>query len=200
MTTLPTAAALMALGAITPGPNNFIVMDAALYRGRWAALRCIAGVVLGSLGLLAICSIATVFVGRALPVLNHVLSLGGAAYLIWLGLMQSTSGDRLGRSHFQKAHADIAAAAGFQFINPKAWILTITLSSTVVAQGGLGALAWLAVIVALVSSACLMVWALGGIGLAPLMNTPKRMRLFNLAMSLALVVCAAGLASEAGIG
>ncbi len=48
------AAGAIAAAALTPGPNNFVVMRTAARGGLAGALSAIAGVVLGSLALLAV--------------------------------------------------------------------------------------------------------------------------------------------------
>ena len=53
MRTLITVAGMVAIAAITPGPNNFVVMEAAARAGFAAAIRAILGVLPGSLILLA---------------------------------------------------------------------------------------------------------------------------------------------------
>ena len=54
MNPLLPAAALILVAAITPGPNNLVVMHAAAQRGLRAALPPITGIVLGSLALYAV--------------------------------------------------------------------------------------------------------------------------------------------------
>src|SRR5688572_5799299 len=81
---LPLAGVLVA-AAITPGPNNFIVMGAGARGGLASAGRVALGVILGSVFLLALILAG---VGRALaqfPQLGAVLSLAGGTYLAWLG-------------------------------------------------------------------------------------------------------------------
>ena len=81
---LPLAGVLVA-AAITPGPNNFIVMEAGARGGLVSAGRVALGVILGSVLLLAVILAG---VGRALeqsPRFGAVLSLAGGTYLAWLG-------------------------------------------------------------------------------------------------------------------
>ena len=54
MNTYYAVAALIALGALTPGPNNLVVLGAGARGGLWAALPPIAGIVAGSLAMLAV--------------------------------------------------------------------------------------------------------------------------------------------------
>ena len=82
---MPLAGVLVA-AAITPGPNNFIVMEAGARGGLVSAGRAALGVILGSVLLLALILAG---VGRFLeqfPQLGAVLSLTGGTYLAWLGV------------------------------------------------------------------------------------------------------------------
>ena len=81
------------------------------------------------------------------------------------------------------------AAAGFQWVNPKAWLMAVAATATytdarlalvpqVLLMGAL---------FALVALPCLAAWAALGVGAGRLLDTPGRMRAFNLCMAALLL-------------
>jgi threonine/homoserine/homoserine lactone efflux protein len=77
---------LVTLAAITPGPNNLIVLRAAARDGLAGAMPAIAGIVTGGLAVLAIAVIAATAALATEPFLHVVVGLAGAGYLAWLGI------------------------------------------------------------------------------------------------------------------
>ena len=78
-------AAVVTVGAITPGPNNWVVMRAAARSGAAGAVPVIAGVVLGSLALLVLVAAGGGAAFEAEPRLRTALAIGGSLYLAALG-------------------------------------------------------------------------------------------------------------------
>ncbi|MEX2124759.1 MAG: LysE family transporter [Woeseia sp.] len=85
MESLLALAGLIAVGAVTPGPNNFIVLRTAARSGIAGALPAVAGVVLGGLGLLAVAAAGGAVMFSSVPGFREALALGGCLYLAWLG-------------------------------------------------------------------------------------------------------------------
>jgi threonine/homoserine/homoserine lactone efflux protein len=79
-------------------------------------------------------------------------------------------------------------AALFQFLNPKAWIMTVTAASLFlprelgpVATGG-----YMAGVMEAIGLPCMAVWALFGSSLHNVISAPRARMAFNVAMALAL--------------
>ncbi|MGB5853224.1 MAG: LysE family transporter, partial [Rhodanobacter sp.] len=85
MEQLLAAAGLLCVAAITPGPNNLVILRAAGAAGVRRTLPMIAGVVLGSVLLLALAALGTASAFAALPWLRRGTALAGALYLAWMG-------------------------------------------------------------------------------------------------------------------
>ena len=85
METLIAVIAVLGVGAVTPGPNNFMVMAAGARGGLPAAAPVIGGVIAGGLVLLALAWSGVAAALESAPRLRLVLTSGGAAYLAWLG-------------------------------------------------------------------------------------------------------------------
>jgi threonine/homoserine/homoserine lactone efflux protein len=194
MTSELNIAALLAVGAITPGPNNMIVMSAA-HRGGWsAALRSILGVMSGSLALLLICCLSLRAASHANPVLFNLCTIGGSLYLAWLGSRLAWGADipsaLIGSSLTPKRLIFIQAA------NPKAWIMTATVAAAAAGTGwhGIGVTA---LIMIAITGACLSLWALAGGAFAQLLTSQKAGRRVDQVMGVALVGTALMVAAPA---
>lgn len=123
-------AAILLGGTLTPGPNNLALLEIAAHQGRRAALTAIAAIVTGGLALYGLVQGGLgVWVARE-PWARGLLLASSAGYLAWLG------GAFLYRG-FRTPNAPLArwvsfSALGllaFQFVNPKAWMLMVSLSS-----------------------------------------------------------------------
>jgi threonine/homoserine/homoserine lactone efflux protein len=160
------AAGAIAAAALTPGPNNFVVMRTAARGGLAAALPPIAGVVLGSLALLAVVVAGAGAAFDAVPHLRVALAIAGCLYLVSLGarLLWGGSGKGNERAPARAAQAaqdgkpmenvqaareapkeaesrerlpaGVAGLFAFQFLNPKSWVLVLTATAATPAGSG----------------------------------------------------------------
>jgi threonine/homoserine/homoserine lactone efflux protein len=175
--------------SITPGPNNLMLTASGANFGYRLTLPQVMGCVMGNVALtLVACNgLGQLFV--AFPVAQAVLRTGGALYLVWLAW-------RLARSRLGDAQAlrpfTFVEGVMFQAFNPKSWIRAITLASVFMPAGANPLTAGLAIsgIGALIGFPCISMWALFGVAMRGILSDPRRQRLFNLAMAVALVVLA----------
>ncbi|MEJ7600065.1 MAG: LysE family translocator [Kofleriaceae bacterium] len=182
---------IMLVAAITPGPNNLVVLRAAARGGARAAIPAVVGIVTGGLVLLGIVVAGAGAVFAVEPGLRIAVTIGGCGYLSWLGL-------RLIRGASEKAaeaarHEGALALFGFQFLNPKAWMMVLT---TTAADANI-ALWQLAAVFVIVPFACLALWAGCGAALTGYLARPRAAARFDRAMGVLLVVSAIGLALSA---
>ena len=193
MESLPAVIGIITVAAITPGPNNFIVMAAAARGGMAAALPAMGGVVLGSLALLAIIWAGAGSAFEAAPDLRLVLRVLGALYLIWLGGMLvwtagAGEGDG-GGSDDRTLPSTAIGVAAFQLFNPKAWVLVLT-ATAAMASDPAGILV-LATTFTVVSTPCLALWAFAGSAVSRWLSRPAPRLWFDRAMGALLVASAA---------
>jgi threonine/homoserine/homoserine lactone efflux protein len=173
---------------ITPGPNNVMVAASAAHYGIRATLPHMFGIAIGFSAMLALVCAG---LGAALigfPLLLPAFRWVGAAWLLWLAWQIATAGPP---SEGRRSRLlGFVGAMGFQWINPKAWLIAIgaageylTPDQPIVLQ-----LARIALIFLAVGMPCLMVWALLGSGAGRLLHSPERLRAFNIAMAVLLVL------------
>ncbi len=185
------AAALLGVAAITPGPNNLVVLHAAGQAGLRGALPAIAGIVAGGELLLALMALGAGAAFAAWPPLRHAAVVAGALYLAWLGLSLCFAG-MASRSPTGSARlpAGTLGLVGFQFLNPKGWVLVLTVLAAV-PVADLRDYLPLAGLFVLIPAACLLLWALLGAVLARWLAHPATRRGVDVAMGALLGACAA---------
>jgi threonine/homoserine/homoserine lactone efflux protein len=176
--------------SITPGPNNVMLTASGARFGFRRTLPHILGIVCGFIvQLLAVCAGLSALFTRW-PALQSTLAWVGAAYLLYLGWQMLGSGAAQSR----EAHHPVSflQAALFQFLNPKAWVMTVT-AATLFLPRDLGPLlsgAYMAGVMEAVGVPCMMVWALFGTSLKRFIGAPRGRLAFNVSMALALGVTA----------
>jgi len=172
--------------SITPGPNNVMLTAAGANFGLRRTWPHILGVSCGfGTQVAAVCAgLGALFIRW--PQLHMALKWVGAAYLMYLGWqMLRTRGGQAGSAG---KPLTFAAAAAFQFLNPKAWVMSLT-AATLFLPPELGQLVgsgYVATIVAAVNLPCITAWALFGSSLGLTLTRPLARRTFNGVMAVAL--------------
>lgn len=176
--------------SITPGPNNVMLTASGASFGFRRTLPHVLGIATGFvIQLLAVCAGLSVIFSRW-PVLQSALGWVGAAYLLYLGWQMLGASDP--KSHHGHRPVTFLEGATFQFLNPKAWVMTVTATTLFLPQefapmlrGG-----YMAGIMEGVGLPCMMVWALFGSSLRGVLESPRARSVFNVTMALALAVTA----------
>lgn len=196
MDQLLAAASLLGVAAITPGPNNLVVLRAAGHAGLRGALPAIVGIIGGGLLLLAITALGAGAAFAAYPPLRRAVGAIGAAYLVWLGLSLVAAGFAAKPAAASpNLPAGTLGLVGFQFLNPKSWVLVLTVLAAMPATGP-GDYLSLVGLFTLIPAACLLLWAVLGAWLARWLPLPPVRRGVDIAMGALLVACAALLLIE----
>ena len=174
----------------TPGPNNIMSMANACKHGLRRSLRFTVGVCAGFFLIVGLSIAFTIVLFRVIPTIKPVMTVIGAAYILWLAWKTVTS----------KAHDDGAAGQStfmsgmlLQFLNPKAILYGLTAASTFIVPYYRDPLILVAfaVALALVSLASTSCWALFGSVFERFMA--KYHTAFSWVMGALLVYCAISL-------
>ena len=190
---------LLGVAAITPGPNNLIVLHAAGHAGVRGAVPAIVGVVSGGLLLLAVLALGADAMFAAHPLLRRWIAALGGLYLTWLGMALVAGGIAPRRSNAAPRKSTLPtgtlALLGFQFLNPKSWVMVLTVLAALPVAGWRGYLT-LAGLFVLIPTLCLLLWAGLGAYLARWLAQPPIRRSVDAVMGALLVVCAVLLLTE----
>ncbi len=161
-------AGLIAVAAITPGPNNLVVMRTAAHSGFTGALPAIGGILAGGMAMLILVMAGAGVVFAAEPRLYPVITVGGGVYLCWLGGSLVVGSFATPDPHTAPPARALPAGAaglfGFQFLNPKSWVMVLTVTAAV--QGGTELsrrLLPLAALFTIIPAFCLVFWSALGV-------------------------------------
>jgi len=111
----------------TPGPNNIMSMSNASRYGFRRSMRFTTGVCAGFFLVIGLSIVFTVALFRAIPTIKPVMTVIGAAYILWLAYKTVTS-----KPHDESGAGQNTFVSGvlLQFLNPKAILFGITVAST----------------------------------------------------------------------
>ena len=185
----------MAVASITPGPNNVMLATAGAVAGLRATVPHLLGISVGhafQIGLIGL-GIGSLF--AAYPTLVQVLRVVSGGYLLWLAWSLARATPPVpGEAPRAGQPLSFFGAALFQWVNPKAWMMALTVCAAFLPSGDsrLTGLLTVATIAMLVNLPCIVVWAGAGVALRRWLTAPARWRGFNLTMAAALVVTALG--------
>ena len=190
-----TAALALAIAAyaftmsITPGPNNTMLLASGVNFGFTRTLPPdIRGINLGFTAMLFAVGLGIGGIFTAIPVLHTVLKIVGAAYLLYLALRIATAKPGNTASGETSRPMTLIEAALFQWVNPKAWVISIGAAATDIPQQGyFWNLAIASLIVGIVNFPCITVWAGTGVLLRRFLDKPQNLRIFNISMAVLLV-------------
>jgi threonine/homoserine/homoserine lactone efflux protein len=172
--------------SVTPGPNNIMLLASGANFGLRRTVPHMLGISVGHAVMVALVGLGLIGVFAALPWLRTALMVACAGYLLWLAWRIANAappreGEAAGRPF------TFLQAAGFQWVNPKAWYMAIYAQTNY----NTGQEAWDAVAVALAFAAVnlpsVTVWAWGGTQIRRWLEAPGRLRAFNVTMALLLV-------------
>ena len=117
----------------TPGPNNLMLMTSSARFGVQRTLPHMVGICLGFPLMVFLVGLGLGEVFEQFPVLKTVLKFAAAAYFLWMAwtLLGLKLHDETGSERPMRVHE----AALFQWINPKAWAMAVSLVALVVDPG-----------------------------------------------------------------
>lgn len=181
--TLTALVGIFLAAAWTPGPNNAMLAASGATFGMRRTLPHILGVILGFSLMIFLVGLGLGTAFERSEMLRDALRYGGIGLLIWVAWKIATMKPP-GSAGARGVPFTFLQAAGFQWINPKAWAMSISIVSQFVS--GDAALREGA-IVAAVSVATGITSTFGWSGFGVLMQRvladPARLRAFNIAMA-----------------
>jgi threonine/homoserine/homoserine lactone efflux protein len=175
----------------TPGPATISLTAAGSAYGMRRSLGYLAGIVVGTAGVLLAVATGITAALLALPAVRPVLIAAGAAYILWLAYHIATApplSDRRG----EPAAPGLAGGALLGVANPKAWIAIAAVFASARLADGTAADA--AAKVAVLTGMIVVIntaWLAAGSSLAPLLRDARRARLVNRCLAGVLVAAAA---------
>jgi threonine/homoserine/homoserine lactone efflux protein len=188
LSALPAGILFALVTTITPGPNNTMLLASGVNFGFRRTLPHVFGISAGVVLLMLSVGFGLGEAFSRFPALYTVLEVASIAYLLYLAWKIATSGEmklRKGERRPMKFHEAIA----FQWVNPKAWMMVLTAVTTIHVSENFGHNVMLmAVVFYIIGLPCICLWAGFGTAMRRVLTDPKRLRIFNVAMALSLVI------------
>lgn len=184
---LPALALFAFVSSITPGPNNLMLMASGANFGMRRTIPHMVGISIGFMAMMILTGLGLIQIFDLYPLIYTVLKILSVAYLLYLAWKIATAAPLKQREAESRPMTFLQAAA-FQWVNPKAWSMTLTAITVYVADGGVGMLMIGALFFALVNLPSVTVWVVIGQQMARFLTNPARLRAFNWTMAALLVV------------
>ena len=111
--------------SISPGPVNLVALTSGLNNGFRSAMPFVSGGAIGFALLLMAIGFGVGTVATSFPLFLSVLGYGGSAFIFYVGYKIATA-DPSYQSKLVKPLRHLSMALCLQWLNPKAWIASIS--------------------------------------------------------------------------
>lgn len=174
--------------SISPGPVNMVIVASGASHGFYRTLPFVSGATLGFTLLLVFVGFWFVQMIERFPLFFRYLGVAGSLFILHVGYKIAAARPEL---VMEKA-ARPSFVQGFllQWLNPKAWIACASGAALFSSPQTHATLITFTAIYFVVCYLSLAAWAMLGDRIAIVLNSPLRMRLFNLLMGATLIATA----------
>lgn len=175
------------ISSITPGPNNFMLMASGANFGIKRTIPHIAGVCTGVIIMIFLLELGISHLLETYPVTVSVLKILCSAYLIYLAYKIANAHPISDKKKVKSKPFNFTQACLFQWINPKAWAMGLSILSVYrfPAEFEFGLILTTLVFIC-VNLPCITLWTAIGTRIKQRINNQRNLVIFNR-------VCAAGL-------
>ncbi|TDR31993.1 LysE family translocator [Hydromonas duriensis] len=187
------------VSSITPGPNNLMLLYSGARFGFRHSLPHLLGVSLGFGLMLLLCCLGVAGLFWKIPHAQDALKIAGCAYMLWLAYKLWLNGALPRDGDLPTAQNKGSArpmtfvqASLFQYVNPKAWVMGLTVPAAFLPNDGHLLISTLVatIIFVCINLLCCGSWVQGGALLQKLMHKPTLARLINGVIVVMTVYCA----------
>jgi threonine/homoserine/homoserine lactone efflux protein len=179
------------VGTVTPGPNNTVLWGSGMRFGFRRTVPHVLGTAVGMALLMVGVGAGIGVLFDTLPAAEVVLKVVGSIYLLTLAVFVLRSGG-VGRA--EVAHPfGLWQGAGFQFVNPKAWVFSLAAVGTFLPADlpRVAGIALLTGTLAAIVIASSSIWAAGGAALGRLLDDERSRRWVGVGLAVLLVASVA---------
>ena len=188
--TLDTFLALLAFAfvtSVTPGPNNLMLIASGANFGFRRSIPHMVGISLGHMAMTLIVGLGLVGVMIAVPQTQTALKIVSVIYMLWLAWKLAHASAPAEQGGLARPLTFVQAAA-FQWVNPKAWAMSLGAVAAYAPDRHLATVAIVAAVFAAVNLPSVSLWAWAGGMLRRWLTNPARLQVFNWTMAGLLVL------------
>lgn len=165
-----------------------MLMTSGVKYGFGRTLPHLTGVVLGFALMIAVVGLGLSILFERYPQILPTMRIAGSLYMVWLALRIALA-KPISKAEPGGRPIGFFAAAGFQWVNPKAWAMAL---GALAAYAGVvdsyaGGVLLIAALCGVIAIPCCVAWTLFGASLSRLLMVPRVSRPFNWTMAALLV-------------
>lgn len=181
-------AVFIAVSSVTPGPNNLMLLSSSMNFGVRRTIPHWLGISAGMGLMIVLMSFGLHWVMRHAGWLIDILKIASLGYLGWLAWKIASITPAPIAVNNEASPFGFWNAVLFQWINPKALIMVISMFSIYVPENiAQLTLLQISIIAIVINLLCISVWMFGGTLMRKLFTTPATQRGFNIVMALLLI-------------
>ncbi len=181
---------ILVVGCITPGPNNALLSASGMNFGYRRSVPHMLGVIFGHAFMEFGVALGAGAIYTQFPSFRVVLQIVAILLLLWLAFKIATAPvEKLASADAEQKPWTFWQAFIFQWINPKAWLIAIAVSGQF--AGGETPLLnafYIFIATAIAGVVSTQTWTIFGVGMARLLNTPMKRRIFNFILAALILV------------
>lgn len=179
--------------SFTPGPNNIMSLYNASQKGFKRNMEFTLGVSSGFFIIMLLCSFFNYWLNALLPTIQPLMSLVGASYMLYLAYKIFKSKPPSEHDGDERQIINYKTGAMMQFVNPKAILYGITITSTFIMPyfSSWYILILFSLFLAFIAFLSTSLWSISGSLFTKVLT--KYHKPFNIAMSLLLIYTAASI-------
>lgn len=174
------------VSSITPGPNNLMLLASGGNFGYWRSIPHMLGIAIGFVLMTVIVGLALMQIFDTYPATYTILRYVSGAYLLYLAykiarMSLPREGEKTGKP------LSFLQAAAFQWVNPKAWTMTVSALTQFAPDNTTASVISVALIFGIINLPSISAWTLMGTHIRQFLTHPMRLRAFNITMALLLI-------------
>ncbi|MCP3875543.1 MAG: LysE family translocator [Desulfobacteraceae bacterium] len=174
---------------MTPGPNNIMLLSSGLTFGYKRTLPHALGVNFGFPAMVICVGLGVGKLFEIFPFIYTALKMVGICYLLWMAWHIAKTKGSLDTANKKDKPFTFLQAALFQWVNPKAWMLAVTSTTTFITDHQIASIQ--VMIIACIYFFCAIFstnsWSLGGVMLRRFIQDERFVQIFNIIMAILIV-------------
>ena len=172
--------------SITPGPNNLMLLSSGLNFGFTRSLGHMFGIALGFSFMVLLVGIGLGQLFQLYPFATTILKWLSIAYLAYLAY-QIANSQSFENVDNQSNPFNFLQAALFQWVNPKAWTMALSVNAVYAAEQTLSSVLLVSGVFLIINLPAICCWLLLGKGIKRFITSPMKIKFFNWLMASLLV-------------
>ena len=177
------------VSAITPGPNNLMLLASGANFGIRKTLPHMFGIVLGFSFMIIVIGFGLAQVFDIFPALYTILKCIAVIYLLYLSYKIAATNSKIISEKSISTPITFLQAVIFQWVNPKAWTMALAAVAVYTPQPITNShIIFVSLVFGIIILMSINVWLLLGVQIRHFLTTAARLRTFNFAMAFLLIL------------